>query len=163
METKLENDFSHFDEAGKPQMVDVTEKEETLRVAKARAEISMMPATIKQINAGTIKKGDVLSVATTAGILAAKQTFLLIPMCHPLLITGINISFELDDIDGRLGITSEVRLKGRTGAEMEALTAVTIAALTIYDMCKSVDRSMIVDKVMLIEKSGGKSGKWHRK
>ncbi|MDD3853308.1 MAG: cyclic pyranopterin monophosphate synthase MoaC [Syntrophomonadaceae bacterium] len=151
-------DFTHINDQGRAKMVDVTVKDDTVRVARARAAISMQSETLQLIISGGIKKGDVLGVAQVAGIMGAKQTAHLIPMCHPLLITSVDICFELDESNNRVIIISEVKTTGKTGIEMEALIAASIAALTIYDMCKSVDRWMRIETVELIEKQGGKSG-----
>ncbi len=151
-------DFTHINDQGRGRMVDVTTKDDTERVARARATISMQPETLQLIISGGIKKGDVLGVAQVAGIMGAKQTANLIPMCHPLLITSVDISFNLDESNNNIIINSEVKTTGKTGVEMEALSAVSIAALTVYDMCKSVDRWMKIESIELLEKQGGKSG-----
>lgn len=151
-------DFTHINDQGRGRMVDVTKKDDTERVARARATISMQPETLQLIISGGIKKGDVLGVAQVAGIMGAKQTANLIPMCHPLLITSVDISFNLDESNNNIIINSEVKTTGKTGVEMEALSAVSIAALTVYDMCKSVDRWMKIESIELLEKQGGKSG-----
>lgn len=151
-------DFTHINDQGRGRMVDVTTKDDTERVARARATISMQPETLQLIISGGIKKGDVLGVAQVAGIMGAKQTANLIPMCHPLLITSVDISFDLDESNNNIIINSEVKTTGKTGVEMEALSAVSIAALTVYDMCKSVDRWMKIESIELLEKQGGKSG-----
>jgi cyclic pyranopterin phosphate synthase len=142
-------------------MVDVSAKEETLRVAVARAEIVMLPETLNIIKTGGISKGDVLGVARVAGIMAAKETGSLIPMAHPICLTGVSVDFRLEDPD-RVLIEARVRTTGKTGVEMEALTAAGVAALTVYDMCKSVDRGMAINGLRLVEKSGGKSGTYLR-
>jgi cyclic pyranopterin phosphate synthase len=142
-------------------MVDVTGKGETVREATARGSIRMMTSTLEMIEQGRVAKGDVLAVAQVAGIMAAKRTPDLIPMCHPLSITGVEMEFRLNREESSVEIVATVRLAGRTGVEMEALTAVSVAALTIYDMCKAVDRGMIIDKIRLVHKSGGKSGEFH--
>jgi cyclic pyranopterin phosphate synthase len=154
--------LTHFDPRGRARMVDVSGKPETLREAVARGSVSMRKTTLKLIQGGKVSKGDVLGVARVAGIMAAKKTPEIIPMCHPLNISSIDVSFEYDEKGNRIHIESRVRLKGRTGVEMEALTAVAAAALTIYDMCKSVDREMIISDVLLLEKRGGKSGTFKR-
>ncbi|MGI5879889.1 MAG: cyclic pyranopterin monophosphate synthase MoaC [Syntrophomonadaceae bacterium] len=151
-------DFTHINDQGRARMVDVTVKDDTERVARARAAVIMQPETLQLIFSGGIKKGDVLGVAQVAGIMGAKQTASLIPMCHPLLITSVDISFETDKSNNKIIINSEVKTTGKTGVEMEALSAVSIAALTVYDMCKSVDRWMKIESIELIEKLGGKSG-----
>lgn len=143
-------------------MVDVTTKNETVRVAVARGEVLMRPETLLAIRDGGIAKGDVLAVAQVAGILAAKQTGSLIPMCHPLFITGADISFVLDEAGSSVKIQATVKTTGKTGVEMEALTAVSIAGLTIYDMCKAIDKGIVIDNIRLVEKTGGKSGRFER-
>jgi cyclic pyranopterin monophosphate synthase len=150
--------LTHVDEAGHAQMVDVTEKGDTRRVAVARGEIVMQPETLTLIVTNQVAKGDVLTVAQVAGIMAAKQTPHLIPMCHPLLLTGIEVRFEVIEPEHKIGIMATVSTTGKTGVEMEALVAVSTAALTIYDMCKAVDRAMRIQNVRLVRKSGGKSG-----
>lgn len=155
--------LTHIDETGKAKMVDITEKPFTIRVAKAKATIHMKPETIKLIIDKKIPKGDVISVAKIAGILGAKNTANLIPMCHPLNITSIDINFNINKKLHTIDIESLVKIIGQTGVEMEALTAVTISALTIYDMCKAVDKEMTISDIMLLEKSGGKSGVFKRK
>lgn len=154
--------LTHFDTRGRARMVDVSEKPETVREAVARGFVSMRKTTLKLIRDGKVSKGDVLGVARVAGIMAAKKTPEIIPMCHPLNITSIEIAFEYDKKGDRIHIESRVKIKGRTGVEMEALTAVAAAALTIYDMCKSVDREMIISDILLLEKRGGKSGTFKR-
>ena len=150
--------LSHLDESGRPKMVDVTAKAATDRVAIAKGSVSMLPATFKLIKGGGTAKGDVLSVAKLAGIMAAKKTPELIPLCHPLLISGVDVDFSIDETGSRVEITATVKSTGQTGVEMEALTAVAVAALTVYDMCKAVDRAMKIESVRLVKKSGGKSG-----
>ena len=154
--------LTHFDTRGRARMVDVSEKPETVREAVARGSVSMRKTTLKLIQDGKVSKGDVLGVARVAGIMAAKKTPEIVPMCHPLNITSIEIAFEYDKKGDRIHIESRVKIKGRTGVEMEALTAVAAAALTIYDMCKSVDREMIISDILLLEKRGGKSGTFKR-
>jgi len=139
-------------------MVDVSEKADTLREATAKGEVRMQPATLALIKEGKVAKGDVLAVAQVAGVMAAKRTWELVPMCHPLPITGVEMDFQLDEARRAVEITATVRTVGKTGVEMEALTAVAVAALAIYDMCKAVDRGMTVERVRLVSKSGGKSG-----
>jgi cyclic pyranopterin phosphate synthase len=153
--------LTHFDDAGASRMVDVGGKPETHRLARASARIRMLPATLTLIRDRKLSKGDVLEVARLAGILAAKKTADLIPLCHPLPLTSVEVTFSFDG-DSVLGIEATARVFGRTGVEMEALTAVTLAALTVYDMCKSADRSMTVERVRLEAKSGGKSGDFRR-
>lgn len=150
--------LSHIDESGRARMVDVTEKDETRRVAVARGRIVMRPETLALIEQGAVAKGNVLTTAQIAGVMAAKRTHELIPMCHPLLLTGIDVSLQPDATAGAVEITATVRTTGKTGVEMEALTAVSVAALTVYDMCKAVDRGMRIEGVRLVEKRGGKSG-----
>lgn len=150
--------LTHIDAAGRPRMVDVSEKSDTQREATAKGQITMQPATFAAIKQGTIAKGDVLSVAQVAGTIAAKKTWDLIPMCHPLLLTGISLEFTMDEADSRVEVSATVRTTGKTGVEMEALTAVSVAALTIYDMCKAIDRGMVIRNIRLVRKSGGKSG-----
>jgi len=142
-------------------MVDITEKRLTRREAVASGIITMRPETFRMIVKREIKKGDVLEVAKIAGIMAAKKTCELIPMCHPINITAVDISFHTDQSQSRIGIESKVKIISKTGVEMEALTAVTVAALTIYDMCKSVDRAMVISDIKLVKKSGGKSDNYN--
>lgn len=156
-----EKKVTHLDESGRAKMVDVTAKATTLREAKAEGLVRMKPETLQRIREGEIEKGDVLAVAQVAGIMAAKKTSNLIPMCHPLGITGAKMDFDFPD-DVTLRIEATVRCAERTGVEMEALTAVAVAALTIYDMCKAIDRGMAIDAIALLEKSGGKSGLYLR-
>ena len=153
--------LSHFDADGASRMVDVSEKPVTVRVAKASARVRMRPETFRLIQDRQVAKGDVLEVARLAGIMAAKRTADLIPLCHLLALEAIAIEFACRD-DARLEIVAEARIKGRTGVEMEALVAVSAAALTVYDMCKSVDRGMTIEEIRLEEKSGGASGHFHR-
>jgi cyclic pyranopterin phosphate synthase len=155
------SDLTHFDEQGASRMVDTSAKAETLREARASGLVRMAPETLRLIRDRGLAKGDVLEVARLAGILAAKRTGELIPLCHPLPINSarIDFSFPADDV---LHIEATVRVFGRTGVEMEALTAVSVAALTVYDMCKAVDRVMTLERVRLEEKSGGRSGAWRR-
>ena len=157
--------LTHFDESGRARMVDVGAKAETEREAVAVADVRMLTATMQLIRDGKVAKGDVLAVAQVAGIMAAKQTSQFIPMCHTLLLTSAQLAFESadhDDGSSTLHIRATVRTTGKTGAEMEALSAVSIAALTVYDMCKAVDRGMEVQRVRLLRKSGGKSGVFER-
>jgi cyclic pyranopterin phosphate synthase len=155
--------LTHIDGQGRVKMVDVTEKPSTQREAIARGSVHMKPETLKLILDKKMPKGDVLCVARIAGISAAKKTGDLIPMCHPLNITTVNININPDSSKNKIDIEAEVKVTGRTGVEMEALTAVSIAALTIYDMCKAVDKEMVVSDIMLIEKRGGRSGIYKRK
>lgn len=150
--------LTHIDEAGRPRMVDVSEKKETLRRAAAKGTVLMKKETLERIRQGTAAKGDVLSVAQTAGIMGAKNTALNIPMCHNIFITGVSMDFETDETLPGIHITARAVTESRTGIEMEALSAVTMAALTIYDMCKAMDRSMRITDIRLTEKSGGASG-----
>lgn len=155
--------LTHFDAQGRAHMVDVGHKDDSQREAVARGRVLMQPETLALIREGGISKGDVLAVAQVAGIMAAKRTHELIPMCHPLLLTHISLNFELHPADSpaglaRIDMTATVRTSGKTGVEMEALTVVSVAGLTIYDMCKAVDRGMQIDAVRLARKSGGKSG-----
>ncbi len=149
--------FTHFDAAGRAAMVDVSAKAETERVAIARGRVVMQPETLARIQAGQFGKGDVLGVARLAGIMAAKRTADLIPLCHPLMLAKVTVDLTAAAPDA-VEIEALVKVTGRTGVEMEALTAVTVAALTVYDMCKAVDRGMRIEAVRLVEKSGGKSG-----
>jgi cyclic pyranopterin monophosphate synthase len=158
----MDKELSHFNPAGRARMVDVTDKNETDREAEAGGRIVMAPETLARIEAGTIGKGDVLAVAQVAGIMAAKKTWELIPMCHPLLLNGIDISFVIDRAASAVEIRAVVKTTGRTGVEMEALSAVSGAALTIYDMCKAIDRGMCVENIRLLRKSGGRSGIYER-
>jgi len=154
--------LSHFDEAGRAHMVDVSAKSETVREATARGRISMTAETLALVERGAMEKGDVLAVAQVGGVMAAKQTGSLIPMCHPLPITGVDLRFHLDHEASAIDIEATARIVGKTGVEMEALTAVSVAALTIYDMCKAVDKAMVISDVRLVRKSGGKSGDFRR-
>ena len=150
--------LTHLDAAGRPRMVDVSAKADTARRAVARGSVRMKPETLALIQAGGVAKGDVLTVAQLAGVMAAKKTHELIPLCHPLLLTDIDVQLQPDEKASALHITASVRTTGKTGVEMEALTAVAVAALTVYDMCKAVDRGMRIENVRLARKSGGKSG-----
>jgi len=154
--------LSHLDESGRAHMVDVSAKDDTHREATARGRILMRPETLALVERGAMEKGDVLAVAQVGGIMAAKQTGSLIPMCHPLPITGVDLRFEFDREASSIEIEATARIVAKTGVEMEALTAVSVAALTIYDMCKAVDRAMVIDGIRLIRKSGGKSGEFVR-
>jgi cyclic pyranopterin phosphate synthase len=149
--------LTHFDAAGHAAMVDVSGKAETAREATAKARVAMLPATLRMILDGDAKKGDVFGVARLAGIMGAKRTADLIPLCHPLPISAVSVDLRADGADG-VAITATVRTTGRTGVEMEALTAASVAALTVYDMCKAVDRGMRVEDLRVVAKSGGKSG-----
>lgn len=155
--------LSHIDDAGRVHMVDVTGKAKTVRKASARGRISMKSDTLRLLEEGRMAKGNVLTTAKIAGIMAAKKTGEFIPLCHPLGLTGIDIEFDIDRANTQVVIQSQVQTVGQTGVEMEALTAVSIAALTIYDMCKAVDKEMIIGDILLLKKSGGKSGTFIRK
>ena len=152
-------ELTHIDEQGRPKMVDVSSKPDTQRQAVAKGTVSMKPDTLAQIKQGKAKKGEVLVTAQLAGIMAAKKTPELIPLCHPILIDEVKVEFKLDEKNSTIEITSTAKSTGKTGVEMEALTATAVAALTIYDMCKGVDRGMKIANIRLVEKSGGKSGK----
>ena len=163
----MEKDFTHFDSRGNAIMVDVSTKETTVRYAEARGCISMNSNTMKAVLGGTVKKGDVLAVARIGGIMAAKRCAELIPLCHPLCFDECTIDFSIDEkpntLPEMIEASCRVKLSGKTGAEMEALTGVSIALLTIYDMCKALDRAMVIGNIRLMEKSGGKSGHFIRK
>lgn len=150
--------LSHLDAAGNAHMVDVSEKAVTSRSATARAVVNMQPATLSLILEGTAKKGDVLATARIAGIMASKKTHDLIPLCHPLMISKVSVTFAPDTEQSRIGVEATVKVEGKTGVEMEALTACAVACLTLYDMVKAVDRGVVVSDLRLVEKSGGKSG-----
>ena len=156
----MSNPLTHFDERGQAHMVDVGEKAETHRVARAVGSIVMQPATFAMVQQGNAKKGDVLGVARIAAIQGAKRTWELIPLCHPIPLTRVAVEFELDAARNTVHCEATTETVGRTGVEMEALTAVQIGLLTIYDMCKAVDRGMRMESVRLVEKQGGKSGHW---
>ncbi len=155
--------LSHIDAEGKAKMVDVSEKDVTERVATATGSVLMQPETLKMIIDGAAKKGDVISVARLAGIMGAKRTPDLIPLCHPLMLNGIDVELTCDPARSAIDIIATCRVAGRTGVEMEALTAVAVAALTVYDMCKAVDRGMRLTDIALAHKSGGKSGTYEAK
>ena len=159
---KKDNKFTHFDNDGKAIMVDISDKNVTERLASAISSISMNEQTLNMIKSGNAKKGDVLGIARIAGIMAAKKTSELIPLCHPISLSSVTIDFEIDDNTNSINIICNCKLNGKTGLEMEALTAVSIAALTIYDMCKAVDREMTITKTRLTYKAGGKSGTFKR-
>jgi cyclic pyranopterin phosphate synthase len=150
--------LTHFDAEGNARMVDVSEKSETERIAVAKGAVVMAPETLALIRAGNVKKGDVLSVAQLAGIMGAKKTPDLIPLCHPLALSSVKVELSIDEAQSAVAIEATCKLKGRTGVEMEALTAVSVAALTVYDMVKAVDKSMRITEIRLTHKSGGKSG-----
>jgi cyclic pyranopterin phosphate synthase len=154
--------LTHFDKEGKARMVDVSDKAETERTATAKGSVIMQPATLALIKEGGVKKGDVLSVARLAGIMGAKRTPDLIPLCHPLALTSVQVDLTLDEARNAVDITATCKLTGKTGVEMEALTAVSVAALTVYDMCKAVDKGMQIADIRLTHKSGGKSGTFGR-
>ncbi|MFC0213258.1 cyclic pyranopterin monophosphate synthase MoaC [Paenibacillus chartarius] len=156
-----ESPLTHFNEQGRARMVDITDKAETKRAATARTTVTMEPGTLELIRQGRMAKGDVLAVAQIAGIMGAKRTADLIPMCHPIPISGVDVQFS-DDGERRLYIEATVKTTGPTGVEMEALTAVSAAALTVYDMCKAVDKAMELGPTVLVAKTGGKSGDFHR-
>jgi len=154
------SELTHLDREGRAVMVDISAKDETARVAVAGGSVIMQPATLQRIMAGGVKKGDVLSVARLAGIMGAKRTADLIPLCHPLALTAVTIELTCDPARNAVDITATCKVSGRTGVEMEALTAVAVAALTVYDMCKAIDRGMSVTAIRLLRKSGGKSGNY---
>ena len=155
------SELTHFDERGNAAMVDVGDKDITERTATAAGTVTMASETMKLIVDGGVKKGDVLSVARLAGIMGAKKTPDLIPLCHPLALTSVKVELTCDTDRNAVDISATCKLKGRTGVEMEALTAVSVAALTVYDMCKAVDRGMKLENIRLLHKAGGKSGDWH--
>ena len=156
----MTNQLTHFDESGQAHMVDVSAKAETHRRAIAQGRITMQVATFKKLSEGTAAKGDVLGIARLAGIMAAKQTGALIPLCHPIPLTRVTVEFVTDAVTCSVTCTATSETVGRTGVEMEALTATSVALLTIYDMLKAIDRGMVMDGIKLIEKHGGKSGSW---
>lgn len=157
----MEGKFTHFDNEGNAVMVDVTDKKETKRVAIATGKVNVSKETLELIKEGKIGKGDVLGVARVAGIMGMKRTSDLIPMCHPIMINGCSINFEIDDENNSIIIEGMAKISEKTGVEMEALTGVTIAALTIYDMCKAVDKRMVIEETHLLKKTGGKSGEFN--
>ncbi|MBI3709984.1 MAG: cyclic pyranopterin monophosphate synthase MoaC [Proteobacteria bacterium] len=158
----MSGDLTHFDRAGNAVMVDVSDKDVTTRVASAKGAIVMRAETLARIVSGDIKKGDVLGVARLAGIMAAKRAHELIPLCHPLALSAVSVDLVPDQARHAVDITATVKVAGRTGVEMEALTAVSVAALTVYDMCKAIDRGMTISEIRLVHKSGGKSGTFER-
>ena len=158
----MSNQLTHLDRRGQASMVDVGDKAVTARIAVAQGEVHMQPSTLAAIRDGNAPKGDVLAAARIAGIMAAKRTPELIPLCHPLLLNKVAVDFEIDESKSRVVITATVRCAGQTGVEMEALMAVSIAALTIYDMAKALEKTMRVENIRLLEKRGGKSGDWIR-
>ncbi len=153
-------EFTHIDERGQARMVDVSEKDVSFREARAHGCVRMEPETLRLIVEGGHKKGDVLATARIAGIMAAKRTSDLIPMCHPLMLSSVKVELTPNTSESSVEITAICKLSGQTGVEMEALTAVSVAGLTLYDMCKAVDKGMVIDQVRLLEKKGGKSGHW---
>lgn len=155
-------ELTHLNEEGRARMVDVSDKSDTVREAVASGSVYMKKETLQKVIEGSIKKGDVLSVAQVGGIMGAKNTPNIIPMCHPIMITGCDISFKFDMENSKIDIIATAKTTGKTGIEMEALTAVSVAGLTIYDMCKAIDKEMIISNIMLIKKSGGKSGVFQR-
>lgn len=155
-------EFTHFNEQGRAKMVDISEKDVSFREAFACGYVYMKRETLNMIVEGRIKKGDVLAVAQVAGIMGAKETSRLIPMCHNIPLTGVDINFQIMEKESAIRVEAQVKCIGRTGAEMEALTAVSIACLTIYDMCKAVDKGMVIKNIQLLEKTGGKSGNYKR-
>ena len=154
--------LTHLDEDGSARMVDISAKQESEREAVAEGRVSMRPGTLALILAGDVPKGDVMAVARVAGIMAAKRTADIVPLCHPLALASVQVELEADEEASAVAIRARCRLKGRTGVEMEALTAVAAAALTVYDMCKAVDRSMTLENIRLLSKSGGRSGRYER-
>ena len=156
----MSNQLTHLDERGHAAMVDVGDKAVTTRTAVAQGTVQMQPATLAAIRDGTVPKGDVLAAARIAGIMAAKRTPDLIPLCHTLLLTKVAVDFTIDEPSSQVWITATVRCRGQTGVEMEALTAVSVAALTIYDMAKALEKTMVIGEIRLLEKQGGKSGDW---
>jgi cyclic pyranopterin monophosphate synthase len=159
----MTNSLTHLDQHGHAAMVDVSQKEITSREAVAQGEVRMSSPTLAAIRDGDVPKGDVLAAARIAGIMAAKRTPELIPLCHTLLLSKVAVDFDIDEAESRVVITATVRCKGQTGVEMEALTAVSVAALTIYDMAKALEKGMIIGPIRLLEKRGGKSGEWKAK
>lgn len=157
---RRDNPLTHFDAKGRAHMVDVAAKDETHRVARARGSIRMQAATLELVASGQASKGDVIGIARIAAIQAAKRTAELIPLCHPLPLTRVSVEFEIDAAAGAVHCTAQAETLGRTGVEMEALTAVQVGLLTVYDMCKAVDRGMVMGDIRLLEKSGGRSGRW---
>lgn len=157
------SDFSHFNDSGRAKMVDVSEKDETVRTAVAAGRVLVNAETFELIKTGGMKKGDVLGAAQVAGIMGAKRTPDIIPMCHPIMLSGVDIGFELNEKELAVDITATAKSAGVTGVEMEALTAVSVAALTVYDMCKAVQKDMEITDIRLLKKTGGKSGEFIRK
>jgi cyclic pyranopterin phosphate synthase len=161
MTTSQNDQLTHFDATGQAHMVDVAAKSDTHRIAVAAGTIRMQPATMALVLSGSAKKGDVLGIARIAAIMGAKKTSELVPLCHPLAITRVAVDFEVDQAANSVHCRAQVETVGKTGVEMEALTAVQVGLLTIYDMCKAVDRGMLMTNVRVLEKQGGKSGDWH--
>ena len=157
----MDNKLTHFDEGGNAIMVDVSSKKETERIAIAKSKVKLSKETLELIKAGKIGKGDVLGVARVAGIMASKQTSNLIPMCHPLLINSSTVDFNINDDESYIDVIATVKIFGKTGVEMEALTSASIAALTIYDMCKAIDKRIVIENTHLLKKTGGKSGEFN--
>ena len=157
----MDNKLTHFDEGGNAIMVDVSSKKETERVAIAKSKVKLSKETLELIKEGKIGKGDVLGVARVAGIMASKQTSNLIPMCHPLLINSSTVDFNINDDESYIDVIATVKIFGKTGVEMEALTSASIAALTIYDMCKAIDKRIVIENTHLLKKTGGKSGEFN--
>ena len=156
------SDLSHVDRSGQARMVDVSAKETTERLARATGVISMSPKALDAVRKNEVKKGDVLAVARIAGVMAAKRTAELIPLCHPLMLTDVQVVAEIDDTIPGIRVESTVRTAGKTGVEMEAIVAVSVTLVTVYDMCKSLDKSMVISDIRLAEKTGGRSGTWKR-
>ena len=156
------SDLSHVDRSGQARMVDVSAKETTERLARATGVISMSPQALDAVRKNEVEKGDVLAVARVAGVMAAKRTAELIPLCHPLMLTDVQVVAEIDDTVPGVRVESTVRTAGKTGVEMEAIVAVSVTLITVYDMCKSLDKSMVISDVRLAEKTGGRSGTWKR-
>ncbi|HEY0064005.1 MAG TPA: cyclic pyranopterin monophosphate synthase MoaC [Telluria sp.] len=160
MKQNQPDQLTHFDASGQAHMVDVAAKADTHRIAVAAGSIRMLPATLALITSGSAKKGDVLGIARIAAIMAAKKTSDLVPLCHPLALTRVNVQFEIDPAANTVHCRAQVETVGKTGVEMEALTSVQVGLLTIYDMCKAVDRGMVMTDIRVLEKHGGKSGDW---
>ena len=158
----MSDNLTHLNAAGEAHMVDISSKVDSLRIATAGATVTLGTAAFEQLTNGNNKKGDVIAVARIAGIQAAKKCSDLIPLCHPLMLTSVALTFDLDDKSNSVYVRATCKITGPTGVEMEALTAVSVAALTIYDMCKAVDKSIVISDIALVEKAGGKSGHWQR-
>jgi cyclic pyranopterin monophosphate synthase len=156
------SDLSHVDRSGQARMVDVSDKENTERFARATGTIAMSSEALEAVKKNAVQKGDVIAVARVAGVMAAKRTAELIPLCHPLLLTDVQVAVTIDDTIPGIRVESGVRTTGKTGVEMEAIVAVSVALVTVYDMCKSLDRSMVISDICLSEKAGGRSGNWKR-